>query len=110
MKTDTIATGLYVFLLILGGMIGYFTAHSLPSLLMGTGFAALMGFCAWGIHKGCIYSTYSAIGLSALLFAFFSYRFWLTSKFFPGGMMAILSLGLLLLLIRALKNRPVKEM
>ncbi len=109
MKTDSIATGLYALLLIMGGMIGYFTAHSLPSLFMGTGFALLIGFCAYGIHKGCIYSTYGAIGLSALLFVFFSYRFWLTSKFFPGGMMAILSFSLLLLLARSLKNRPVKE-
>ncbi len=108
MKTDTIATGLYALLLIVGGMIGYFTAHSLMSLIMGTSFALMLGFSAWGIQKGCIYSIYSAIGLTALLLAFFMYRYVVTLKFFPGGIMAILSLSLLAILIKGWKNRPAK--
>ena len=108
MKTESIATALYAAFVLLGGMIGYFTQHSLPSLIMGTGSALLMFLFAWGIFKNCVYSKYGALILSGLLLAFFAYRFLLSYKFFPGGIMVLLSLGLVILLARGLKTGNVE--
>jgi uncharacterized membrane protein (UPF0136 family) len=99
MKAQGIATSIYGILLLIGGIIGYATAHSLPSLIMGTAFAILMGVFAWGMFKGCNVSRLSVLGLSALLLAFFGYRFIASYKLFPPGVMAILSLALLLYLM-----------
>lgn len=105
MKTESYVSGIYALLVFLGGMIGYFTSHSLPSLIMGTAFSILMFICAYGIFKSCMYSLYGAMVLSTLLMFFFSYRFLLTTRFFPGGVMSLLSALVLVILFKSLKNR-----
>ena len=104
MKPDIIATSLYTLLLFLGGMIGFATAHSVASLVMGTLFSVLFALSAWGMFKNMAYAKYSALILSAVMLVFFSYRFLGQYKFFPAGMMALLSLGLLLFLLRSSKK------
>lgn len=95
MKYQAIAASIYAFLLFIGGVIGYLTANSLSSLIMGTLFAVLMGICAWGMFKGCNASRISAIVLTVLMLAFFGYRLFASYKFFPAGMMVLCSLALL---------------
>lgn len=106
MNLNAIITSIYAILLFVGGSIGYYKAHSLPSLAMGSIFAILLGVSAWGMYKKCNYSYYSALILSALLTAFFAFRFATTYKFFPPGMMCLVSLGVLVTL---LFNRPAQK-
>lgn len=100
MKLDAIATALYAVFLFVGGMIGYYTVHSLPSLVMGSTFSGVLLIAAWGLYRNCNYSRYITLALTAILLCFFSYRFFITNKFFPAGLMVILSIVLLLVLMR----------
>ncbi len=106
MNYPAIATSIYAAFVLIGGMIGFATAHSLPSLIMGISFAVLLGICAWGMFKGCKLSRIGALILALLLMGFFGYRFFIAYKFFPAGMMAILSLALALCLQFCKKAEP----
>lgn len=106
MKNQAIVTSVYAGLLLIGGIMGYATASSLPSLIMGSLSALLMGTCAWGMFKGCTISKTSALVLTLLLGSFFAYRFLGTYKFMPSGLMVLLSLGLVLYLQFAKKTAP----
>lgn len=84
---NTVITG-YSLLLLVGGVVGYFVAGSLASLLMSTFFAiGLLGslFLRW----------YKFIfGLLGLLSLFFAYR-WYMAKFMPSGLLCLLTLAVL---------------
>lgn len=109
MTYPAIATAIYAALLLIGGIIGYITAQSLPSLIMGIVFALLLGFLAFGMHKGCAISRTGALALTGVLFAFFTYRFYVTSyKFMPPGLMVLLSAALILYLLFA-KDYKISE-
>ena len=108
MKYQAYATTAYSVLLLIGGVMGYATAGSLPSLIMGTTFAVLLGIAAFGMYKGCNFSRIGATVLLAVLFVFFSYRFLTTYKFFPPGIVALLSLGLLFCLLFCKKTQDEK--
>ena len=93
-----VALGIYAVLLAVGGATGYLKAGSRPSLWAGLG-SALASLAAllisiqnarWGMGLG---------GLIALLLAgFFSYRFLVkTHKFMPAGLLAVLSVLMLVL-------------
>lgn len=88
----------YGALLIIGGFIGHLKAQSLSSLVMGTICGLLAMGAGWALLKNYVYSKVCAIGLSSLLTLFFCYRFYSTLKFMPAGLMAIVSLGILLFL------------
>lgn len=99
MKINGIATIIYSLLLFLGGMIGYYKAHSVASIAMGSIFAILLLISGIGILKNSVLAYFSAIGLSLLLTVFFSYRFYMTEKFFPAGMMALISLAVIIIFL-----------
>lgn len=92
MKTKSYAVYIYAILLLIGGIIGYIKASSLPSLIMGTLFALLAGASATAMYKNKDAGRISAILLSLVLTAFFCYRFVITQKFMPAGLMVIISL------------------
>ena len=94
---------IYAFLLLIGGMIGYFTANSLPSLIMGTSFSLI--FAVLSLQTGKI-ASFVTLALASLMALFFSYRFFLTQKFLPAGLMCIASIALVLWLLN--KFRFVK--
>lgn len=105
MKNTAIFVLIYGLIILCGGMIGYKQAHSLPSLIMGTSFAVLLIMSALAIFKEYILGYFSAILLTAILACFFTYRYFLTHKFMPAGMMMTLSLILLsFFLFRKLKS------
>ena len=83
---------IYAAFVFIGGAIGFANAGSFASLAMGTLFGLSLAFCGkmMGHNKGWAYRL--ALGLTALLCAFFGYRFFLTEKFMPAGLMTILSL------------------
>lgn len=87
----------YALLLLAGGATGYYIAGSLPSLVMGTGTALLVGIL--GFLKSN-YAHSAALVITLLLTGFFGYRFALTGKFMPAGMMALASAAVFILQLR----------
>lgn len=76
---------IYGFFTLAGGVIGYFKAGSHLSLLMGGLFGALLIGSGVLLFKKKPIGHYTALVLSFLLDAFFSYRFLETHKFFQQG-------------------------
>lgn len=92
MTKNAVIISLYSILMIAGGFIGHATADSIASLVMGLIAGMLLAFFAYGMFKSSLLSYFLSMGLTALLFCFFIYRFTLTWKFMPAGMMALISL------------------
>lgn len=99
MRISAYTVLIYSALVLIGGMIGYNQAHSLPSLIAGTISGLLLLACAIGMFRKSILALAISVVISALLMFFFAYRFVLTAKFMPAGMMAILSLATVLIII-----------
>ncbi len=91
MKQRSIVIGCYALLIFIGGIIGYFVANSLISLIVSSMFALSLMICTALVWKGSLTAYHIATTLTFLLFAFFSYRFFLTYKLAPAGIMAVLS-------------------
>ncbi len=95
-----VALGAYAVLLAVGGAIGYLKAGSRPSLWAGLG-SALVAVVAllisvrnpqWGMGLAAL--------LAFLLAGFFGYRFLVkTRKFMPAGLLAVLSVAMLVLAV-----------
>jgi uncharacterized membrane protein (UPF0136 family) len=79
-------------LVLLGGLMGYVIAKSVPSLIMGGLFGlALIGVWAAG-QQGWKLEPEAGAALAAVLLAFFGLRFLKKKKFMPTGLLAIFSL------------------
>jgi uncharacterized membrane protein (UPF0136 family) len=93
---------IYAFLLLIGGYIGFAKAGSRPSLIAGilSGFAALMAVYLTTKSPGLGLGTGAAMAL--LLAGFFAYRFLKTRKFMPAGLLAVLSVAVLVLSVLGL--------
>ena len=99
---------LYGILILVGGIIGHIKAGSNASLVMGVVFGLLLLIAAGGMFSKRFFkkSVISALSLTLLLDAFFSYRYMATMKFMPSGMLALLSLGVIAALISYLRRLP----
>ena len=84
---------IYIVLLVIGGLIGFYKGKSRISLIMSCVFAALLAMCAAHI----VFYPYVADILLALLLVVFGMRLAKTKKFMPAGLMLILTLVVLLL-------------
>jgi uncharacterized membrane protein (UPF0136 family) len=95
-----VALGTYAVLLAAGGTIGYLKAGSRPSLWAGLG-SALAALVALLISLQNARWGMGLAGLLALLLAgFFGYRFLVkTRKFMPAGLLAVLSVAVLVLAV-----------
>lgn len=89
---------IYIVLLMIGGLIGFFKAGSKPSLIAAVVFGAALSLCALGI----IFQPYVADILLATLLVVFGLRLSKTKKFMPSGLM--LGLTLLTLVLRNLRH------
>lgn len=98
MKQNAIVVLCYALLIFLGGVIGHAVANSLASLIASSIFALILLGCAHYINKGNEAAYKIATAITALLFVFFTYRFFLSYKIAPGGIMAIISAALLVYL------------
>jgi uncharacterized membrane protein (UPF0136 family) len=93
------ALGTYAILVAVGGIIGFATARSRPSLVAGLASGAAAAACL------VVSFSHPRIGfglgavLAALLLSFFGSRFAQRRKFMPGGLMALVSLAMLVLLV-----------
>lgn len=84
---------IYIILLVVGGLIGFFKARSQISLVMSVGFAAALSLCAAEI----IFQPYVADILLAALLVVFAMRVTRTKKFMPAGLMLVITLAALAL-------------
>lgn len=100
MNVQILGLLIYGFFVLIGGIIGYIKADSLPSLVMGITFSFLIAFAALGMLYNKEWGMILAKVLATFLLLFFAYRFSLSYNVMPSGIMAFLSLGALLLLFR----------
>jgi uncharacterized membrane protein (UPF0136 family) len=94
MKNDAYAVGIYAAIVLLGGLIGFWQAGSMASLIAGGGSGAVLAYATWGIAKGCRYGYYIAAATSVALLLFFGYRLAVTAKFMTAGLMLLLSIAM----------------
>lgn len=89
----------YALIVFLGGIFGYVKAESVPSLVMGVIFAAILGISAFMMFNRKPLGFYTGVSSSLALFLFFLYRVALTHRMMPAGFMCLLSLAILVFLV-----------
>jgi uncharacterized membrane protein (UPF0136 family) len=83
---------IYIVLLLVGGLIGFFKGKSKVSLIMSATFAAALVLCAIpGIFDVGFRANLANVLMAALLVVF-AVRLGKTKKFMPAGMMLIVTL------------------
>lgn len=89
----------YGVIVMLGGLIAYLTTDSWISLFTATitGVALVAG--GMGIMRNSIFAYLVSLGVTTVLGIFFIYRYILTEKMMPAGIMTGLSILILLLLL-----------
>lgn len=80
---------IYIVLLVVGGLIGFFKAKSKVSLLTSVIFAALLALCT---VPRMVFMPHMANVFLALLLLVFGWRLAKTKKFMPSGMMLVVTL------------------
>ena len=91
----------YIVLLLIGGLMGYFKAGSKVSLIMSAIFALLLTLVA----AGTIAIPWAAEVLLVILLVVFIARYAKTKKFMPAGLMILLTA--VFLVLRFVVDRPV---
>jgi len=87
----------YIFLLLVGGLMGYFKGKSQVSLVMSAAFAAALVLCAVpNIFEVGFRKNLANILMAALLVVF-AMRLAKTKKFMPAGMMLVATIAALAL-------------
>lgn len=104
MKEKAIIIGCYALLILVGGIIGHLVANSLISLIVSSVIAGMLLICSGLILGGNMPAYHAATFITAFLLAFFTYRFFLTYKIAPGGIMAVIS-GILLVYLISQRKR-----
>ncbi len=105
MKRESLFIFIYALLILIGGIVGYATAGSLASLASGLLFGGALLLCSYFIRKNHLYAYDVALVTLCLLLTFFCYRFILTHKVAPAGILFLLTTFLLIYLGR---KRPAK--
>lgn len=104
MKQKALIIGCYAIFILIGGIMGYMIANSLASLISSSTIALILFSCAFLIWRENVPAYNATALLVAFLFVFFSYRFFLSYKLMPGGVMALLSATLLAYLLTQRKK------
>ena len=87
----------YIVLLVVGGLIGFFKAKSKISLYLSCGFAAALVLCAIPNFFDAHFRSGLANGLMAVLLVVFAMRLAKTKKFMPAGLMLVATVAALAL-------------
>jgi uncharacterized membrane protein (UPF0136 family) len=91
MQFENLVFWIYVVLLLVGGLIGFFKAKSTVSLIMSAVAAALLVLTRAGIFEPAFARSLANI-IMALLLVVFAIRLAKTKKFIPGGLMLVLTI------------------
>lgn len=94
----------YALLILMGGLMGHYKAASTASLVAGLLFGILLLGCALLVWKKQKIGAVIALVTTLVLDGFFTYRFCLTLKFMPPGLMSLISLGALFLMAYQMKR------
>ena len=108
MKFTGIIVSVYGIVVVLGGLVGYLTADSLPSLIAGSVCGALLFASGLGLIRSSVIAFFTGLGVTLALAVFFGARYYLTLKMMPAGMMTVISLTILLLLLTT-KGQPKRK-
>lgn len=92
MQTTAAITIAYGFFVLAGGLLGYWKARSMPSLIAGTIFGIALLVSGYYQAQGMRVGLLVALGLAAALLVIMGIRFAKTRKFMPAGLTAIFSL------------------
>lgn len=104
MNIQSIIIALYALIVLIGGIIGYISAHSLMSIIMAGLFAFFLFFTSYLMVKEIKLGHQGAFYLVLALVIFFTYRLAKTGAFMPAGLMAIISTAVLIYLIYSEKK------
>jgi uncharacterized membrane protein (UPF0136 family) len=105
MKFSAIAILLYAFLILIGGVVEYLQAKSLYSLISGFIFGTSLLISGWFAWHESMTAGYIATLTILLLAIYFGYKFILTEKFLPSGIILIASFITLFFLLLSLFSR-----
>jgi uncharacterized membrane protein (UPF0136 family) len=83
----------YIVLLLIGGLIGFFKGKSQVSLIMSASFAAVLVLCALDI----IFKPNVPDIIMVVLLVVFAIRLAKTKKFMPAGLMLVITVAALLI-------------
>lgn len=97
MQFENLVFWCYIFLLLLGGLIGFFKAHSRISLTTSAVAAALLILTRIGIFEPSFGRKMADVIMLVLLLVF-AVRLTKTKKFMPSGLMLVLTVVVLALL------------
>jgi uncharacterized membrane protein (UPF0136 family) len=98
----------YGVFVLLGGIFGHAKAGSTMSLIMGVIFGVLLLIASAAIYVKQKWGAPFALVLVFILDAFFTYRFVTTLKFMPSGILALVSLIVLLVLALKMRSSSIK--
>lgn len=82
---------LYTLLIFIGGIIGFITAKSNASIIMGSIFTLFFLFTISLSSKKAELSFLISFILTSILFCFFGFRFYSTLSILPAGLMSLIS-------------------
>lgn len=90
-KVSAIIVGVFALFCLVGGVMGFVKASSLPSLIIGGSSAVLLGLSALGLRKGSRLASFCALAISLALGIRFGIAYLNTPKIMPHLIMIILS-------------------
>ncbi|MCF4970271.1 TMEM14 family protein [Nostoc sp. CMAA1605] len=102
MNSSIIAAIAYGVLAMVGGIIGYFQAHSQVSLFSGLVSGFILLLAAYLQLQGQAWALILATCVTAVLVVFFALRLAKTRKFMPAGLMTILGMLALTVMVNQL--------
>ncbi len=100
MNAATIATIIYAILLLLGGIMGYVSAKSKPSLISGVISGLLLCVTIILQLQQIALGLILAKIITGFLVLVFMIRLWKTRKFMPAGLMLVVSVAILVILLQ----------
>ena len=110
MKVAAVGALLYGIIILIGGVIAFFQEQSVAFLVFGIVVGNIYFLLACGCFKEVVPAGYVSGALTFFLAVYWAYRFIASERFFPGGVLLILSFLVLFLILLGvflgLQSRP----